>query len=361
MSSAPDTGEMFDSPGTQSNLLGNFTDLGIALRTPHVTSSPLARIVMEARRATGADAATLFIREGAYLRFAVVQNDVMIRRLGEEEIKRRFEAQRLPLHLPSLAAYVATTGATLNIPDAYTIPPDQPYGFNWQVDLRTGYRTRSVLAVPLQDPSLQILGVLQLINALDAAGRVVPFHAGLEDVARTFASSATGAIGNAPFEELAFKDPLTEAYSRRYLMLRADEEAKRAARDRQPLSAVLLDLDEFAAVNDGWGRGAGDEVLRECVHLLAHQSRRSTVIARYGGDEFVALLRDTPKAAAITYAERMRGIVERYPFRCGRVTASFGVAAIPEDVATGRDLIQSADDARYQAKRQGGNGVEWRR
>src|SRR5213079_1256723 len=79
------------------------------------------------------------------------------------------------------------------------------------------------------------------------------------------------------------------------------------------------------------GHDAGDEVLRQVVQLLVGQSGRSTVIARYGGDEFVALLPRTPKAAAIRDAERLRAIIARYPFTNGPVTASFGVACFPDD------------------------------
>jgi diguanylate cyclase (GGDEF)-like protein len=233
-----------------------------------------------------------------------------------------------------------------------------PYAFNWRVDLATGYRTHSVLAVPLRDASRRIQGVLQLINATDPDGNVVPFHPRLEDVARAFAAYAAIAVRSARLEELSFKDPLTEGYNRRYLMLRLYEEVSRASRYSQPLSLILLDLDGFKAINDRWGHDAGDDVLKQIVQLLASQSRRDSVVARYGGDEFIALLPSTTKAAALVYAERMRAIIERYPFQYGPLTASFGVAGFPDDPGSVADLIKSADHALYEAKRQDETSLE---
>ena len=338
-----------------AQMLEDLLQLGIAIGSDGELPSVLDRIVTQARRFTGAEAATLFLREGAALRFAVIQNDVTARRMGQPE--GRLEVERLPLDVPSLAGYVANSGEILNVPEAYDIPRGVPYSFNWRVDLATGYRTHSVLAVPLRDASRRIQGVLQLINATDPDGNFVPFHPRLEDVARAFAAYAAIAVRSARLEELSFKDPLTEGYNRRYLMLRLYEEVSRASRYSQPLSLILLDLDGFKAINDRWGHDAGDDVLKQVVQLLASQSRRDSVVARYGGDEFIALLPSTTKAAALVYAERMRAIIERYPFQYGPLTASFGVAGFPDDPGSVADLIKSADHALYEAKRQGRNVV----
>ena len=340
-----------------AQMVDDLLQLGIALSSEGELAPVLERIVTQARRFTGAEAATLFLREGAHLRFAVVQNEINRRRRGDYELQQRLEVERLPLDVPSLAGYVANSGAVVNVPEAYDIPSDAPYTFNWRVDLTTGYRTRSVLAVPLLDAAQRNLGVLQLINAIGGDGRAVQFHPRLEGVARAFAAYAAIAVRSARLEELSFKDPLTDGYNRRYLMLRLYEEVSRAARYQQPLSLILLDLDGFKAVNDRHGHGAGDDVLRQVVQLLASQSRRDSVVARYGGDEFIALLPSTTKAAALVYAERMRAIIERYPFQHGPLTASFGVAGYPDDPGNVTDLIKRADHALYEAKRQGRNLV----
>lgn len=344
-------------PERGAQMLDELLQLGIAISSDGELPSVLDRIVTQARRFTGAEAATLFLREGAYLRFAVVQNEVTARRLGLPDAQQRLEVERLPLDVPSLAGHVANTGEIVNVPEAYDIPRDAPYSFNWRVDLATGYRTHSVLVVPLRDASHRIQGVLQLINATGPDGRVVPFHPRLEEVARAFAAYAAIAVRSARLEELSFKDPLTDGYNRRYLMLRLYEEVSRASRYQQPLSLILLDLDGFKSINDRWGHGAGDDVLKQVVQLLASQSRRDSVVARYGGDEFIALLPSTTKAAALVYAERMRAIIERYPFEHGPLTASFGVAGLPDDPGGVADLIKTADHALYEAKRLGRNTV----
>jgi diguanylate cyclase (GGDEF)-like protein len=340
-----------------ARMVEDLLQLGIAISSEGELAPVLERIVTQARRFTGAEAATLFLREGGHLRFAVVQNEKSNRRPGNYELQQRLEVERLPLDVPSLAGYVANSGEIVNVPEAYAIPSDSPYAFNWRVDLTTGYRTRSVLAVPLRDAAQRNLGVLQLINAVGTDGQTVPFHPRFEDVARAFAAYAAIAVRSARLEELSFKDPLTDGYNRRYLMLRLYEEVSRAARYQQPLSLILLDLDGFKAINDRWGHGAGDDVLKQVVQLLASQSRRDSVVARYGGDEFIALLPSTTKAAAIVYAERMRAIIERYPFQYGPLTASFGVAGYPDDPGNVADLITRADHALYEAKRQGRNLV----
>src|SRR3989475_11515669 len=340
-----------------AQMLEELLQLGIAISSEGDLYPLLQRIVTQARRFTGAEAATLFLREGSCLAFAVAQTEFAGRAPGVQDTQQRLEAERLPMEVPSLAGYVAKSGSVLNLPDAYAIPADAPYAFNWRVDVATGSRTRSVLAVPLRDTSRRVLGVLQLINAVGIDGQAVPFHPRLEEVASSFAAYAAIAVRSARLQELSFKDPLTGGYNRRYLMLRLHEEANRASRYQQPLSLILIDLDGFKTVNDRWGHGAGDEVLKQVVQLLASQSRRDSVVARYGGDEFVPLLPSPTKAAPVVYAERMRAIIERYPFAHGRLTASFGVAGVPEDTDSVAELLKSADRALYEAKRQGRNGV----
>src|SRR6516225_363866 len=178
-----------------AQMVEDLLQLGIAISSEGELAPVLERIVTQARRFTGAEAATLFLREGGHLRFAVVQNEINRRpRLGDYELLLRLEVERLPLDVPSLAGYVANSGEIVNVPEAYDIPSDAPYTFNWRVDLTTGYRTHSVLAVPLRDASQRNLGVLQLINAVGLDGHAVPFHPRLEDVARAFAAYAAIAV-----------------------------------------------------------------------------------------------------------------------------------------------------------------------
>ncbi len=182
-------------------VLDEFTQLGSALRNGYEPLPLLERIVRDAREFTRAEAASLFLLEDGQLWSVVAQNDVIACWLGKDELRHRLEFLRLRLDVPSLAGHVAATGSVLNVPNAYQIPPDRPYAFNWGMDVVTGYRTQSVLAVPVRNASQPVLGVVELINALDVTGSVIPFHSGLEDPVRAFASLAALAVRGARLEE----------------------------------------------------------------------------------------------------------------------------------------------------------------
>jgi len=153
---------------------------------------------------------------------------------------------------------------------------------------------------------------------------------------------------NARLKETSFKDEVTGLYNRRFFSLRLEEELSRYRRFNHPVSVVLLDLDGFKAVNDEYGHTVGDDTLREVAQILMKHSRGINVVSRYGGDEFARL-----------YADRIREVVAKYPFSHGKViTASFGVASLPDDEAgTAEDLFRAADEALYTAKRAGKNQV----
>src|SRR4030095_1096684 len=99
--------------------------------------------------------------------------------------------------------HVALSRDVLSVPDAYDIPTDRPYVFNRAIDARTGYRTRSVLVAPLLESPGNVIGVFQLINALDARNQIVPFDPDYEELIRALASQATVAVRNAQLEEVA--------------------------------------------------------------------------------------------------------------------------------------------------------------
>ena len=186
----------------RSQLLKELIQIGIGLTSERDLASLPARILTEARRFTHAEAGTLYLRDGDRLRFAGVQNDVLERRFGEEEMRRLFQSD-LPLSERSLAAYVALSRDVLRVSNAHAIPTDWPYAFNPTIDAQTGYRTRSVLAVPLQEPTGNVIGVFQLLNALDGRNQVVPFDPDYDELIRAFASLATVAVRNAQLEQIA--------------------------------------------------------------------------------------------------------------------------------------------------------------
>ena len=358
MSDLPAAGPSKDDARVATERLKQLVAIGIALTSERELSKLLERIVGEARHFANAETGTLFLRDGDVLRFAVAQNDGLLERLGEGEMRRHFAAEPLTLAQPSVASYVVLTGRLVNLSKADAAIPGQPYAFNRELDTLFRYQTGSVLVVPLQEPKGDVIGVLQLVNARTAAGVVVPFEAELEGLVQALASQAAVAIRNARLEEMSFKDPLTGIYNRRYFALRIEEETKRHARFGEPLSLVLLDLDRFKSINDELGHSAGDDTLREAAQLVVANSRSFSVVTRYGGDEFAVLLVNTPKAGAIKYARRIKDVVERHRFPHGPLTVSVGIAALPEDVTHSADLVPAADRALYTAKRLGRNLIE---
>jgi diguanylate cyclase (GGDEF)-like protein len=180
----------------------------------------------------------------------------------------------------------------------------------------------------------------------------------------TFATRLDGAYKeleatNAKLKETSFRDEVTGLYNRRFFSLRIEEELSRFKRFNHPVSLVLFDLDGFKNINDDLGHAVGDETLREIAQILMKHSRGINVVSRFGGDEFAILLVETSKAGARLYADRVRQVIATCPFSHGRpLTASFGVASLPDDeVATADDLFRAADDALYAAKRGGKNQV----
>jgi diguanylate cyclase (GGDEF)-like protein len=341
----------------RERLLEEFLEIAIALTTERDLYALLQRVLETARRFTQAEAGTLFLREGDHLRFAVVQNDFLQRKLGAAAMLQRLQSEPLRLTEPSLAGHVAQTGEIVNVADAYAIGVHETRALNRRFDAASEYATRSVLAIPMQDLTGSNVGVLELLNALDESGAIVPFDPDDETVVRALASQAAVAIRNARLEDLSFKDVSTELYNRRYFALRIDEEVKRHTRFSHPLSLVALNIDHFKQFNEDHGTAAGDEVLREVARLLAKHSRSFTIIARLDGDGFAALLANTPKAGAATYSQRIRGVIAAHPFPHGPITASFGVAGLPADAASAEDLIAAAQRALTDAKRLGRNRV----
>ena len=162
-------------------------------------------------------------------------------------------------------------------------------------------------------------------------------------------------------QELAVTDGLTRLMLRRPLMERLDLELKRAAEQDAPFSLVMMDIDHFKSVNDTYGHPAGDLVLREAAAIVKRSVRDVDVCGRYGGEEFVVLLPQTPLDGAKLVAERIREAVASRGFELRgekrKVTVSLGVATAPDHGSEARALIGAADEALYQSKQGGRDRV----
>ena len=162
---------------------------------------------------------------------------------------------------------------------------------------------------------------------------------------------------------LSQSDALTGVGNRRYLDTALQQQVAQALQTGAPLSVVMSDLDHFKTVNDTYGHPAGDAVLAAFGAQLRQNSRASDVVARFGGEEFLVLMPETPLASALEWAERMRALCERTTVAPldAPITVSLGVATLHHSAASAADairqLIQDADAALYQAKRTGRNRV----
>lgn len=205
----------------------------------------------------------------------------------------------------------------------------------------------------------ELLGVLVLQDPRDEA----PFND--EDAAlfRQLAAPIAMAIHNARLYALAVYDGLTGLYVRRYFDLRMDEEFAQSGRYGRTFSILLFDIDHFKKFNDTHGHQTGDAVLKQFAELLRQNTRQSDTCCRYGGEEMVIILPETGIEEAAVLADKLCLAVQRHVFRGAdgqdlSVTTSIGVAEFDEAFPGPSHMVQAADEALYEAKRNGRNRVE---
>lgn len=187
-------------------------------------------------------------------------------------------------------------------------------------------------------------------------------HIGAHSVLKLTYSDEIEAEYQRRLTEGALREPLTGLCNRRYFMERLTAELATTRRHRRPLALLLVDIDHFKAVNDLHGHLAGDEALRVLSQVMRGAVRDSDLLARYGGEEFVILMRDSGLEEGAALAERVRRAVaeHRFPWKGKylKLTVSIGVGAAGSDCQTEpHELLESADQALYQAKRAGRNRV----
>jgi diguanylate cyclase (GGDEF)-like protein len=194
-----------------------------------------------------------------------------------------------------------------------------------------------------------------------------PFGEGDVETLSSFAAQASVAIENVLLhqetEQLSITDGLTGVWNRRYLELSLRKEIERASRFSRPLSVLMIDIDRFKDVNDRFGHPRGDGVLVEVTRRIMGTIRTQIdFVSRYGGEEFVVVLPETPCDGGKVVAEKIRAAVRDHPFVGDgthlTITVSVGVSAYPLDGLTAEDIIRAADEAMYRAKRAGRDRVE---
>jgi diguanylate cyclase (GGDEF)-like protein len=221
-------------------------------------------------------------------------------------------------------------------------------------------RVNSVLCVPL-DRRGEKMGVLEFINKRDGG-----FQEQDQNLVRAIAEPLSVAIRAVSMfekaERLIITDDLTKLYNYRYLMQFLDAEVKRCLRYKKKVSLLFVDVDGFKRINDTFGHLVGSQALAEMGQVFRRILRETDVVGRYGGDEFVIVLPETPLNGALVIAERIRKKVEDYEFIAQnaaiRLTVSLGVANCPKHTLTAEGLIKKADAAMYRAKELSKNSIK---
>lgn len=224
----------------------------------------------------------------------------------------------------------------------------------------------AALCVPLVSQS-EMLGTLSLqIAPRGTEGEPPVINESHQRLATNLADQVALTLANLRLKEMlqrqAIRDPLTGLFNRRYMEESLELELQKATRNTSPLSVFMLDIDHFKDFNDTFGHPAGDALLVELGELLRHQIRGGDIACRYGGEEFTLILPDAPPSIACERAEQLRLAVKHMEVihrdqRLAAVTISIGVAAFPEHGSSVDDLLQSADEALYRAKREGRDRV----
>jgi diguanylate cyclase (GGDEF)-like protein len=243
-------------------------------------------------------------------------------------------------------------------------------------DRKAGLKANSVICAPISIGG-SVIGVIELINRKGKTNYDRRDLALLEIFAGYTATLIENALIGRSYEELSRTDDLTGLYNDRYFFSRLEYEVDRALRRGGDVALIFFDLDHFKDVNDAYGHLAGSTVLKEVGDILRSVFDGSgAVMARYGGDEYVIVLRETEIGDAMKYAEQIRdsilqntfikfGISGGAPLNIkGVITCSIGVASLLRNIPLGKSprsmadaLIKAADDAMYRAKEMGKNRV----
>jgi diguanylate cyclase (GGDEF)-like protein len=237
-------------------------------------------------------------------------------------------------------------------------------------DLRADDRVRdqfvgSVVAFPLSCRGRRVGALIGLDRT--ASLRDPRLTAPILRAVRTLLEPAAVALDNALLlkraEALSVTDDLTHLYNSRFLNQVLRRETKRASRSGRPLSLLFIDLDGFKSINDTHGHLFGSRALVEAAAVIRGSARETDVVARFGGDEFAIVLPDTGGEGAFAVGERIRERIAAHMFLSEdnlniHLTASVGVATLPDVAASAEELVQAADKAMYAVKDSGKNGIQ---
>jgi len=350
----------------------------------------LHKILHHIKVKTNCDAGSIYLKEGNHLHFSVFQNDTFS---YEKTFKMQKPIKNMKFKIEedtdTIAIESYLQSKIIMVDDIYK---DTNYNFSStkEFDKNFNYKTKSILTAPLIDTlHNETIGILQLINKKED-GKEIPFtHEDQEFISLSSYFIVLSIINTKnniedikqynleleekiqlrtkelldtqlKLQEQAHKDPLTNLYNRRHFSEINESLFSMSRRGNNPLSMLIIDIDDFKSINDTHGHQIGDLVIKSLAKIFINTIRKSDIAIRYGGEEFLLLLTNTNLDNAKVIAEKLRNNVENTTLKTKglvdlKFTISLGLSTVKKDDSTIDISIENADKALYIAKKSGKN------
>lgn len=336
---------LYKSEKEQHTLAEALHEISLALSSSLDTTAIMETLLEQIRRVVPYDSANVMLLEDEQIRIAAHRG---YDRFGVADLVRDFI---LPIdQIPNLA-HMAYTRQPYFVPDVKT-------DHEW-IDVETARHIGSWLGAPLVTQN-HLLGFLSL-DKVERGYYTAKHAAHLESLAGHAALALSNALNFGKVEQAAVTDFITATFNHRYFQQSLRQEIERAQRFQHAVSVLMIDLDDFKLVNDTYGHPCGDRLLRALAARLKSRMRSVDLLARYGGEEFAVILPETPVGSLVSLGERLQKAVAAQPFLVDDtiipLTVSIGGATFPDHARAAYQLVECADHAMYQAKKDGRNCV----
>jgi diguanylate cyclase (GGDEF)-like protein len=340
-------------------------EIGLSLTSEKNFDRLMELILLGAKDLSNADGGTLYLvtENQKYLKFVVVQTNSLNTKMGGTCGKITWP--ELPLYKEDgkknkemVAVLCALEDKFINISDVYKA---EKYNFKGtkKFDKQIGYRTKSMLVIPMKDHANKIIGVIQLLNKLDFDDNIIDFTKDDQKLISSMASQAAVTITNLRLEYQATHDFLTGLYNRQKFFDILSTEVKRTRRYKNPLSLIMFDIDFFKKINDNYGHDIGDEVLKLISETVQRLVREQDSVVRWGGEEFIILLPETNINGSETVAKKLNKTIKKIKEKdLPSITISLGVTTYRDtDDGNINKTLKRVDEALYIAKDTGRDKV----